>query len=291
MDAQAAVAMAPGEDLRSSLIEGEGIESPEHAMNETKTHISAEQWAKYEDEGYLILGKLLSDEDLNALQQRIDDIMLGKARIDYDRILMQIDSTTGVYNDAGVQSKGWKGATLGYRKIQDLEFDVLFRAYLERPIFGEICEKTYGPGAGIACFRAMFMNKPARQGTILPWHQDAWSDLDQQPLITLWTALDPATISNGCVEIIPGSHKMGLINPAHGSGFLTEQQAAEACTKDKIVYLELKPGEVALLHNWLLHSSGVNATDIARRAFSVCYMDAKTVSKSGDHFTPLSFVA
>ena len=35
-------------------------------------------------------------------------------------------------------------------------------------------------------------------------------------------------------------------------------------------------GECALLHNWLLHSSDVNHTDIPRRAFSVCYMDAQT---------------
>jgi len=249
--------------------------------------ISDEDWAKYEDQGYLVLGKLLSDEDLAALQQRIDDIMLGTAKIDYDRILMQLDSTSGLYQDAGVQSKGWKGSTLAYRKIQDLELDDLFCEYTERPIFREICERVHGPETPIACFRAMFMNKPAKQGTYLPWHQDAWTALDRQPLITLWTALDPATKANGCVEIIPGSHKQGLINPEHGSGFLTEEQAADFCRKDQIVYLELKPGEVALLHNWLLHSSDINRTDVSRRAFSVCYMDGNTVASNGEKFTPL----
>jgi len=253
----------------------------------TQSYITEDQWAKYEDEGYLILGKLLTDEDLAALQQRIDDIMLGTASIDYDRILMQLDSTTGAYGDAGVQSKGWKGATLAYRKIQDLEFDDLFCEFTERPIFREICEKVHGPETPIACFRAMFMNKPAKQGTKLPWHQDAWTNLDRQPEITIWTALDPATKANGCVEVIPGSHKMGLINPEHNSGFLTEEQATEICTKDKVVYLELKPGEVALLHNWLLHSSDINQTDISRRAFSVCYMDGNTITKNGEKFTPL----
>ncbi len=202
------------------------------------------------------MGKLLSDADLKALQDRIDAIMMGTATLDYDKILMQLDSTSGKYEDAGVQSRGWKGETLTYRKIQDLEFDDLFCEFTERPIFKEICERVHGPETPIACFRAMFMNKPAKQGTVLPWHQDAWAYLDRQPLITLWTALDPATRANGCVEVIPGSHKGGLINPEHGSGFLTEQQAQEICTPDKTVYLELAPGEVALLHNWLLHSSG-----------------------------------
>ena len=210
------------------------------------THISEEAWAQYEENGYLVLGKLLSDEDLTALQNRIDEIMLGKAKLNYDKLMMQLDSTTGKYNDAGTQSNGWKGETLAYRKIQNLEIDDLFLEYLERPIFREICTRVHGADTPIGCFRAMFMNKPAKQGTKLPWHQDAWTNLDRQPLITLWTALDPATKANGCVEVIPGSHKGGLVNPEHSSGFLTEEQAAELCTPDKTVFLELKPGEVAL---------------------------------------------
>jgi ectoine hydroxylase-related dioxygenase (phytanoyl-CoA dioxygenase family) len=104
-------------------------------------------------------------------------------------------------------------------------------------------------------------------------------------LITLWTALDPATIANGCVQIIDGSHKLGLINPEHGSGFLTPEQAAAHCRAEKVEYLELKAGECALLHNWLLHSSDVNRTEIPRRAFSVCYMDANTQASNGEQFT------
>src|SRR5205085_11688063 len=100
-----------------------------------------------------------------------------------------------------------------------------------------------------------------------------------------WAALDPATIANGCVQVIPGSHKLGLINPSNGSGFLTREQAAQHCSTEKVVHLELKAGEVALLHNWLLHGSDVNNTDIPRRAFSVCYMDAHTTANNGERFS------
>ena len=250
-------------------------------------YLTDDQWDSYVENGFLLLGKLLSDEDLLALQSRIDDIMLGKADIDYSKLLMQLDSTTGKYNDAGEQSRGWKGETLSYRKIQDLELDTLFGEYTNRPIFKEICARTYGDSTPISCFRAMFMNKPVRQGTYLPWHQDAWTALDRQPLITLWTALDPATKENGCVEIIPGSHKLGLLNPSHPSGFLTEELAAEYCPREKVVYLELKPGEVALLHNWLLHASDINRSDVSRRAFSVCYMDGNTKAVNNEEFSPL----
>lgn len=249
--------------------------------------IDADQWGRYEREGYLRLGKLLTDGDLKALQDRVDDIMLGKARLDYDRLMMQLDSVTGNYADAGEQTLGFKGATLAYRKIQNLEIDDLFSEYVGRETFRDICERVYGLETPISCFRAMFMNKPSHQGTKLPWHQDAWTDLDRQPLITIWTALDPATKNNGCVEVIPGSHRQGLVNPEHASGFLTDEQIADQCRPEFVEHLELAAGDAVLLHNWLLHSSDVNRTDVSRRAFSVCYMDGRTVSRSGETFSPL----
>jgi len=233
-----------------------------------------EEWDFYNEHGYLKLGRLLDHGDLRALQERIDDIMLGVAQIDYSRVMMQLDTDTGKYEDAPEQSRGHKGATLNYRKIQDLEHDSLFLEYMRRPIFHDICAQVYGAKTEISCFRAMFMNKPARKGTFLPWHQDRWSELDRDPLITLWTALDPATKANGCVQFLDGTHKLGLVNPEHGSGFVTKAQAEQILAKHKVEYLELQAGECALLHNWLLHSSDVNQTDIPRRAFSVCYMDA-----------------
>jgi ectoine hydroxylase-related dioxygenase (phytanoyl-CoA dioxygenase family) len=247
--------------------------------------ISDQQWEQYDRDGYVKLGQLLSAADLQAAQQRIDEIMLGKARLKYDRMMMQLDSETGKYEEAGAQSKGFKGATLNYRKIQELEFDSFFLAYMQRPIFQEICARVYGPTTPVAAFRAMFMNKPARKGTWLPWHQDRWVFLDRDPLITVWTALDPATIANGCVQVIPGSHKAGLINPSHPSGFLTPEQGQQHAPAAKAVNLELKAGEVALLHNYLLHASGVNNSDISRRAFSVCYMDARTVTTNNEKYT------
>jgi ectoine hydroxylase-related dioxygenase (phytanoyl-CoA dioxygenase family) len=183
-------------------------------------------------------------------------------------------------------SEGHKRATLEYRKIQMLELDPLFMAYMQRPLFREICAHVYGPEVPIACFRAMFMNKPAGKGRLLPWHQDRWNFLDRDPLVTVWTALDPATIANGCVQIIPGSHARGVINPASPSGFLEQPMVDQHIALKDIVHLELKAGEVALLHNWLLHSSDVNKTKTARRAFSVCYLDARTRSqRDPDGFT------
>lgn len=244
--------------------------------------ISDEQWSTYLDDGYLNLGQLLTDDELKALQQRIDDIMLGTADVDYDRMLLQLDG-------AGTkQTKGFKGATLEYRKIQDLELDPLFHAYMRRPVFRELCQRVYGD-VSISTFRAMFMNKPAAKGTFLPWHQDRWVFLDRDPLLTVWTALDPSTVANGCVQIMPGSHRGGLINPEDTSGFITDEQSVEHAPPDKVMNLELAAGEVVLLHNWLLHASDVNHSEQSRRAFSVCYMDARTARVNSGETYPTIF--
>ena len=247
-----------------------------------------EQWMQFVRDGYLRLGRVVDGEELADLQQRIDDIMLGKAQVEYDQMMFQLDSDTGQYGDVGPQTKGHKGSTLNYRKIEQLELDPVFLAYMQKPLFREICARTYGVHVPVGCFRAMFMNKPAHKGTLLPWHQDRWSDLDRDPLATLWLALDPATRENGCVQIISASHRFGVINPSHGSGFLTEAQMAEHCPEDQIEFLELEAGEAVLLHNWLLHRSDTNRSDIPRRAFSVNYLDARTVSQGGRSF-PVMF--
>ena len=244
--------------------------------------------------GYLRLGKLLGDEELRALRVRIDEIMLGTAPVPYDRMLMQLDPGTSPPQRKRGASTGHKGATLAYRKIQDLELEPLFRSYMQRPLFAELCRRIYGEGRAISTFRAMFMNKPAGAGTDLRWHQDRWVDLDRDPQITVWTALDPASTANGCMQIVPGSHRR-LRNARDGSGFLSEEQRAEL---ERLIdagdpehcplHLELEAGAAVLLHNWTLHRSGTNAAAIPRRAFSVCYMDAATRSHRGQPF-PLIF--
>lgn len=246
--------------------------------------LTDEQRWQYHQQGYLKLGRTLTDAELAGLQERINAIMLGTADVAYDRMLMQLDGATGAYSDLGDQTNGFKGPTLSYRKIQDLELDPLFLAYMRKPLFKEICAWQYGAHASISCYRAMFMNKPAGKGTVLPWHQDGglgW-ELDRDPLVTVWTALDPATRANGCVKVIPGSHQLGLLS-AQGHT-ITPEQEARHCGADKQVYLELQPGEAVLLHNWILHGSDVNPTGGARRAFSVCYMDARTRSLDGKAF-------
>ncbi len=244
--------------------------------------ITDQQWQHFAENGYVHLGALDALE-VARLGQRLDEIMLGHAGIAYDELLMQLDRNCAAESEPGPQTKGYKGSTLGYRKIQNLEIDPLFLSYLQKPIFRDACARAYGATTEIACFRAMFMNKPAGRGSELRWHQDRWANLDRDPLITAWTALDSATIDNGCLRIISGSHHE-LVNPDDESGFLTDQMVKDLDGDPNMKFLEMQAGEVVLLHNHTLHSSGVNHTERRRRAFSVCYMSASTQDRNRESF-------
>ena len=130
----------------------------------TMNAISDQRWVEFLKQGYLRLGCVLAEAELRQLCYRIDEIMLGRAAVDYDRMLMQLDPGSGDYGDLAKQSKGFKVATLNHRKIQDLEYDPVFLEYLQRPLFRHICARAYGPETDVACFRSMFMNKPAHGG-------------------------------------------------------------------------------------------------------------------------------
>lgn len=248
--------------------------------------LSDDQWRQYDEQGWVRLGVVLDATELATLQQRIDAIMLGQ--VHYPELRFQLD-TGGAYEDLPDPDARGAGATLVYRKLQGLEADPLIRGVIQRPIFRNICGRHYGDHASISIFRAMMMNKPAQQGTHLPWHQDGgdvWK-LDRDPLVTTWIALDDATRANGCVEVIPGTHRLGLLS-TNGS---TVQPAdvERYCPEEAVVPLELKAGEGLLLHNWLIHRSGINHTNAPRRALSACYMDGRTVSTlTGDHY-PIVF--
>jgi hypothetical protein len=197
---------------------------------------------------------------------------------------MQLD-TGGVYEELPAAVRSFEHGTMLYRKIQGLETDDLFVRLVKHPLFLEICARQYGPHAPISIFRAMVMNKPAGQGTVLPWHQDGgnvWA-LDRDPLVTVWVALDPATRANGCMEVVPGTHRLGLLS-LYGST-VEEKYVKIHCPAEHVHPLEVEPGHAVLLHNWLIHRSGVNPTSVPRRALTVCYMDGRTQSiLTGNHF-------
>lgn len=233
----------------------------------------------FEESGYVILGSLLSATELSDLRRRVEDLMMG--RVTVSGVTFQLDGESEEYK-LEPRTEGPSEHTLNYRRIDELHNDPLFLTYMQHPVFRQLTRHYIGEDVSI--FRSMFMNKPANSGTELPWHQDigkGWG-IDTNPTTTVWTALDDATVENGCMQIVPGSHKHGILNEGH---YTSEDDQARYCKPERILDLEVRAGEAVLIHNHLLHRSGINRTSKPRRALSVAYMDAATRNtKTGEAF-------
>jgi len=242
------------------------------ALNQPVASIDlAPAFTHFAEHGYARVGVALSDSGCAELRERADDLMLG--RVVHEGLFFQRDSHSGRYEDR-VLGKGYEGPSLDYRKVEKLEKDPLFFAWINHPLFERIAS-LWIPG-NVVIYRAVLFTKSARGGTTLPWHQDAGASwgLSEDPVLQVWTALDDAPEDAGCVQVLAGSHKAGLVSPL--GGVVPEAHVLAAQADARKLALPAKAGEVVLLHNYLWHCSGVNRTGRARRALSVCYMNAST---------------
>lgn len=248
--------------------------------------LDEQQWHDFARDGFLHLGQVLTSAEVAALCERADQLALGQVR--NAGIEMQLD-TGGAYEELPGAVRSFAEGTLLYRKIQGLEKDPLFLPLVRHPLFAEVCAHQYGAHAPVSIFRAMVMNKPAGQGTHLPWHQDGgdvWK-LDRDPLVTIWIALDKATQANGCMDVVPGTHRLGLLT-TYGST-VGADDVARHCPDDRMRPLEVESGHAVLLHNWLIHRSGVNPSPVPRRAVTICYLDGRTVNTLTGNRFPMIF--
>jgi hypothetical protein len=226
---------------------------------------------RYAEVGFARLGKVLAGGAMAALRARADAIMLGQ--VPEPRFFFQRDSETGRYDDLQ-HGKGWTGPGLDYRKIEKLESDPLFFAWIQNPLFARVARAVIGEA--VTLYRAVLFTKAAHGGTHLPWHQDGgrfWG-LDRDPVLQIWTALDDAPAEAGAVEVLPGSHRGGLATPLGGviPDPVVRARGAEALAEP----IPARAGEALLLHNHVWHRSGRNTTAAPRRALTLCYMDAAT---------------
>ena len=156
-----------------TMVNAQTTVSPIHAPT-----LSDAELQQFERDGYLRLGQVGSSQHVEALQDRIDAIMLGEVTV--PNMMMQLcPSATDLpqFAEFGAQqSRVFKGPTLKYRKIQDLDQDDVYRSYITLPLFGDVTQKLCGdPGVQndgpvpISVVRTMFFNKPANQGVTIDW--------------------------------------------------------------------------------------------------------------------------
>lgn len=217
----------------------------------------------YQREGFLVTENLLPNDLITALRDRITDIAAGHVPSFPPRDIEFEPSRDG-------------GVSTTPRKINRCaENDSVFMSAVRRCEILDIVERLIGPD--IKLFGSQCFMKPPG-GVQKPYHQDsAYFTIEPQSQVTCWIALDDATVENGCMWVIPGSHRDGICDhsqPWEVAGRVDMQVPDKEIDRSRETPITLTAGSCSFHHSVLLHRSGPNQTDSHRRGLAVHYMSA-----------------
>lgn len=121
--------------------------------------------------------------------------------------------------------------------------------------------------------------KPAKDSGYVSWHQDSvYSGWHLTPSTSAWIALTPSHRANGCMRVIPGSHKDGLLSHANerdDANLLFRGERVEAVDESLALDVVLRPGEMSLHHSTIIHGSNPNTSDEPRIGFIVRFVTSR----------------
>jgi non-heme Fe2+,alpha-ketoglutarate-dependent halogenase len=132
---------------------------------------------------------------------------------------------------------------------------------------------------------SLVFNKPPQDSSYVSWHQDSvYSGWHLTPSTSAWIALTGSHRRNGCMRVIPGSHKEGLLahdnirNDPHllnKRGERINRVVDETLATDVV----LEPGEMSLHESTIIHGSNPNTSDEPRIGFIVRFVTSQTTNR------------
>jgi len=224
--------------------------------------LTSEQKSFYADNGYLLVPGMVAADVLAELRSRIDAIQNGASA-----------ATQGAMYEQGATATAARPAL---RKLSFLAtHDAFFRGVASTPKILDTVAELTGGAEHVSLYADQAMLKPAFHGSEKPLHQDN-SYFRVTPMdfgVTCWLAIDDATVENGCLHYIPGSHKLGLIphrqipDTPH---LVPEDESGLA----PLVACPVPAGWAVFHHLLTLHNSGANNSVKSRRGWAMHYINA-----------------
>mgnify|MGYP002631430478 CR=1 FL=1 len=207
--------------------------------------LSETQIAQYHRDGFLFPVRVMSDRDAIDFGQRVQE------------------------TEAAGKLKALGGETKFY-----LRFPWVYEL-ATRPGLLDIVEDIVGPD--IMIYHNALWAKRGGGGHYVSWHQDN-TYFGHYPceVLSMWIALTPVTVENGCMQFLPGTHKLGQLplagNDINDANMLTSGQTVDfdpnSITPVPIV---LRPGEASLHHSFLIHGSLPNQTTDLRMGMTLIF--------------------
>jgi phytanoyl-CoA hydroxylase len=223
----------------------------------------------FHDHGYLVVHDAFSQAEVQEMLEGLLDLMDGK-HPDYRGIQFEPKL---VKQKSKLSSQGRRDII---RKIfRFVEYEPRLKAISEHSGLIAVVQRLIGETPTL--FQDMGLIKPPMIGSEKPWHQDcAYFNLPLgTPVVAAWIALDEATPENGCMHIIPGSHKEGPM--VH-----FKRRDWQICDTHVPVHRDvmapLKPGGCLFWHGLLHHGTPANRSNLRRRALQFHYSPAGSES-------------
>ena len=187
------------------------------------------------------------------------------------------------------RARGWRDKLEAFERAegQKLTRGHNFKPHLLFPWVDEIVhapevldavEDLIGPD--IRLFHLSVWPKDAQSGTYVSWHQDAtYFALEPICHVTAWVALTDASVEAGCMEVVPGSHKLGQLCHAdmqQPDNLLSRGQTlAVDVDRHTTAFMPVKAGQFSLHHTHLVHNSRPNRTNDRRIGLGISYIPTR----------------
>jgi phytanoyl-CoA hydroxylase len=226
---------------------------------------------RFERDGYLAVENVLSDDEVQTLRACADRLQAHAAGLtdSTDRFMLK------AFGDGG-------GGRILQQVAEPHELGAEWMALARDPRVLDVVAALLGPN--IMLYYSMFMMKPPRQGFAAPWHQDfAFFVHNRARLLACQVYIDDSTIENGCVNVVPGSHKFGLLNHFKDDVFVDHVQGDVSAYDAQAVPVPMRAGGMVIWHALTLHASAPNRSEKPRRGIVFEYKDP-AVSLMGGSF-------
>lgn len=202
--------------LRVRTIEGhlkggkEQISATRNNFNTPYTYdngiLTPEQRMFYDENGYLVIRNLVKHEDIQMYRERFQDICSGKTPPSPGMVVMK---------DVSILKSEYVKGEKAINKIQDFQHDEILFSYCCLPEIIKYVECFTGPD--ITATHTMLINKPPDSGSKTsrhPLHQDLhyFPFRPADRIVCSWTAMEKVNRQNGCLVVLPGTHK-GVLKP------------------------------------------------------------------------------
>lgn len=222
----------------------------------THDQLTSDELAQFEQDGYLILRKLCPE----PLRQE----MLAATKDGLARVVEPVEYEADVEYPGSPQSRNVVGGETVRRLKQAHSRGMCFTDLVSHPAIVNRLTQLLGPDfvMPLAHHNCIMTKQPEFSSDTL-WHQDIrfWS-FERKELVSVWVALGEENQENGCLKVIPGTHRMEFSPEQLDERIFLRPNLPENQTLiDTSVSAELHPGDILLFHCRTFHAATRNFTN------------------------------